>query len=630
MHLVERTFHAVPGIQSPRVTPAELEYMAFHGQHELVHELYKGLPAESRARYANKYILSEVVAGGILALRKLAAASLEESVRMERDLIDQTATLFISTSKERGSFPRELFLSILQWADELFRMSLLNQSQRYYDDAVDLGVSRFPELYVRALKGKAELLSRRGQIPAASEILTSLAERPYLVSDRNVVPDIMLALSKIALQTGNVTGYKNLLFGGLRLFYSSIQDRRQFVDQLRATYKRSLYLLIHPEVSVSSKVLYALHWMHYRIADRKLLRDLGIARFSAFAVLGYVYALNYFYRRQHGGQASVMPVPSRNGFGVGRSEAQERAMKSGRKDILITRAMGGIGDLLMMTPGFHALSQKCKNQKIHLAIPRRFFPVFEGNNDVVLLDIDTGKINHLEYRRWYNLTDCPAARGESLAAPRVRRSRVDLFAAALGIGPIRRLLMDHTPRYVVADEEISFQRQFWTKHHLTGKRVVAVQLRADETYRNYPHMEYLVRALAAKHHVLLFDSEVIRGFEYENVLKVQQLPLRLAFALVAACDAIIAPDSAFVHLAAALLKPCVALYGPVDGKVRTKHYPHCRYIDVRADLKCVPCWRNEVIPCRLTGMRSSVCMGSISVGLVTETLDTLLMNGRQQ
>src|SRR5207342_2345060 len=55
---------------------------------------------------------------------------------------------------------------------------------------------------------------------------------------------------------------------------------------------------------------------------------------------------------------------------------------------LVTRAMGGLGDLLMMTPGLRALKAMRGPRPVVLAIPRRFFPLFDGNDDVELMDID--------------------------------------------------------------------------------------------------------------------------------------------------------------------------------------------------------------------------------------------------
>jgi len=153
--------------------------------------------------------------------------------------------------------------------------------------------------------------------------------------------------------------------------------------------------------------------------------------------------------------------------------------------------------------------------------------------------------------------------------------------------------------------------RFFHAHGLLGQSVIGVQLRSDETYRDYPHMPALVQALARSHVVLLFDSRPIPGYDFANTLKVDGLGLREAAALASGCRALVAPDSSFVHLAAALDLPAVGLFGPTDGAVRTSDYPHVRFVDVRRDLRCVPCWRNEEIPCALTGLRQSVCLGEI-------------------
>ncbi|MBT8386641.1 MAG: hypothetical protein KJO12_04455, partial [Ignavibacteria bacterium] len=133
-----------------------------------------------------------------------------------------------------------------------------------------------------------------------------------------------------------------------------------------------------------------------------------------------------------------------------------------------------------------------------------------------------------------------------------------------------------------------------------------------------------VENISRKHKVLLFDAEKIEGFEYENVIKIDSFSIRKAFALAYKCDVIIAPDSSFVHFAAAFEKPTVAIYGPIDGKVRTKLYPNCTYVDSRKSLGCLPCWRNENIPCKLTGMRNSACLEGIAVKQIIEVLENKL------
>ena len=596
------------------IDPKELEHIAFSGRQDVAHGIFRSIPEPERSFYANRYVLSEVVAGGIRKLRTFLAASAEEPAADEKAFVDATVRLFITSSQSTGSFPRELFQSVLDWSEELIRLSLLKEALHYYDILLALDIVRFPNLSVRALLGKASVLNMLGRFREAQSILLSLAARPYLIADRNQVPDVLFHLGRESLLKGDITYYKTLLFRGLRHFYTHVEQRRLFVDQIVRTYRRSFRVMLDSRIPFSDRALFTVHRLYFVAHDSGPLRLAGIDRLMKVFVLGYVYCLNYVLPSS---LPDVSPVEKRDGRT--RQSSAER-----KKQVLVTRAMGGIGDLLMMTPGFRALKLSHPDQEVLLAIPKRYFPVFEGNSDVTLVDIEADDIDPRGYRRWYNFTDCPAARVETRTAPKVTRDRIEIFARSLGLSRYAVHGMVKRPRYAVLPEERAFQQQFWRSRGLNEKRVIGIQLRSDEVYRDYPHMRLLVAAVARTHDVLLFDAEVIRGYEHERVITVDGLPMRRAFALASACDAIIAPDSSFVHLAAAFDLPCVALFGPINGRLRTRHYPYCRYLDLRAKLGCLPCWRNDQIPCRLTGMRASVCMMDLSIPEILEALSEVL------
>jgi ADP-heptose:LPS heptosyltransferase len=180
----------------------------------------------------------------------------------------------------------------------------------------------------------------------------------------------------------------------------------------------------------------------------------------------------------------------------------------------------------------------------------------------------------------------------------------------------------------VSETEREFQADFWKRHGLPGRTVIGVQLQAAETYRDYPHMKDLVEKLSQDAVVLLFHAEKTAIGTGGSVIDPGAVTLRQAFALAAACSTIVAPDSAFVHFAGAMNIPCVALYGPIDGRVRTMHYPAAVSVDARSVLRCAPCWRNEVIPCKLTNMRNSACMANIPVTDIAGALNRVLKERR--
>ncbi len=606
---------SIAPLRSTAVDSQELEYIAFSGQYEIAHSVFRSIPREHTFKYANKFVLSQVIHGGIKKMRTFLSASAEVAAHEEKQFIDETVQLFIRQAKSTGNHSRELFESLLLWSSELTKLSLLQEAVSLYNEALTMGVNKFPDLYVCCIVGKAHVLNTMGKFSDTQSLLSSLAERPYLIPNRDLVPELLFSLGKESLLRGDVAFYKALLFRGLRHFYTSIEGRQLFVEQVRKTYRHSYKVILAREIVFSDKLLFAIHGTAFLLNGLRLARVCGLAKAATLAMLGYVYWLNY-----------ILPASPRSGsFDDGRRQHSALRVYRRRRNILITRAMGGIGDLLMMTPGMTALKKKFPDEEIHLAIPKRYFALFQGNTDVRLIDIEQNPIDHQAYRKWFNFTDCPAARIESMTAPRVKKGRAELFARGMGLGSFRlRQRLQKQPRYVLSDGEREFKKNFWREHDLEDKVVVGIQLHSDEVYRDYPHMKQLAAQLAGTYHVLVFDAEPISGYDGPGVTKVAGMPLRSAFALAAGCDAIIAPDSAFVHLAGALAIPCVALFGPIDGALRTQDYPYCKPLDARKRLGCLPCWRNDRTPCLLTNMRPSVCMSEISLDDIHAGLNEVL------
>lgn len=575
--------------------PAALEHMALNGQSERVHALFKRIPPQDRAPYLSACVLRQALVGGFAAHRSLPRDAVALR-REESDFLDETVRCFVAYCDRTGIAPRELFRSLLDWSNLLFEENRLREADEYCELAVQAGVSAFPEISPRILVQKAAVLAARGDDEAAHALLSSLYQRRDLIADRKLIPEIVFALGRTSLLTGRAAFLKRLLFDGLGTFYTNLEERRAMCSLLRRTHRGGLRLLLG-DPGLEDKLVFAAHWTALGLSSR--LGTLG--RALERTLLGAVY-VNQYWR------------PSR-------SRRRTPATGDGQ-GVLVTRAMGGLGDLLMMTPGLHALWLKT-GEPVSLAVPRRYFPIFEGNTDVRLLDIHA-KLDPAGCAQWRNQTDCPAARTEARQAPRVRRNRIAIFARGLGVRGPALWRMDRKPRYFLSEADRAYRDRFLRERGIRRGQVVGVQLRADESYRDYPRMPALVEALARKHAVLLFDQRPIEGFEHAGVVKVDRCGLRQAFALLSGCDVVVAPDSAFVHASAALEVPCVALFGPTDGKVRTGDYPLCRFLDARRELRCVPCWRNEELPCALTGMKRSVCLGEIGVARIQAAVEEIL------
>ena len=609
----------------------QLMFMAFNGDYTNVYSLMVRIPTEERKKYSNKYILFETITGSVKKLSELKNLHEDLLANEEKKFLIEILDLFISECKRNSNYSRQLFQSILKVTNELIGLSEFNLAIDYLNKAITMGVNKYPELKTEVLFSLADIYNRQGDVSESGKYINQLFNHPYLITDRKSIGELIHNVSQVYLKQGNVDRYKNLLFLGLRYFYTNPDNRRKIYEQIRLTYRRSLKVLINNKISLSNRIIFFIHWMYYRVPNFARIKLQFINKIVSKTLLGFIYLLNYSQKTEtlktyfRSGTESLGPL-----YLMKDEEYSSRTEKqlSPNKKILITRAMGGIGDLLMMTPGIHALKKKFPKSEINLAIPKRYFPIFEGNDDVKLLDIEGDFFTHLKFNKWYNFTDCPAARKESITAPHVNKSRIDIFSSALNINALSRIRMSKRPRFFLTDEDMRYSSEFWDKFELNKKTVIGIQLHSDETYRDYPLMENLVEKLSKKHTVLIFDNEFIEGFDFENVIKIQKLSIRKVFALAHMCNAIVAPDSSFIHFAAAFDIPTIALFGPIDGKVRTKHYPNCTYMSAKDLFDCIPCWRNESIPCKLTGMRTSECMKKIPVNLIINILEKKL-NGEK-
>jgi ADP-heptose:LPS heptosyltransferase len=281
-----------------------------------------------------------------------------------------------------------------------------------------------------------------------------------------------------------------------------------------------------------------------------------------------------------------------------------------------------------MTPGLRALARRT-GTPVPYAIPRHFLPLFEANPFVSALALED--LSGAWYREGplIDLTDCPASVVESRTAPRVTINRIEIFARALGIGrgELRREGM--RPHFEPDPAGRQRAEKWLAARSLQPGRFLAIQASAAESYRTWGGMAETSRRLADKHPVVVFDDKPLpdldhRVFDHPNISLAIGLDLATGLALACSARLIVAPDSAFVHLAGARDLPCVGVFGPTDGDLRTRSYSRSAAVSRRADMPCMPCWRNQRTPCMLNGGVKSQCMDLLAVDTVMQEIQRLL------
>lgn len=286
-----------------------------------------------------------------------------------------------------------------------------------------------------------------------------------------------------------------------------------------------------------------------------------------------------------------------------------RATADNNCPIVVTRAMGGIGDLLMMTPGLKALARKHPDREIWFAIPKGFHQLFYGFESIKPIDIDHLELYQEDCFALHNLTECPASKVESAEIPFVKQNRIEIFSRALGIKYLTQA--EKKPIYIVTDKERQWAEQYLSRIGVLQKKFLAVQPFAADSYRNYPAMKDVIYTLAKKYQLLIFHGSSLPDFGDPNIHNVDNLKLRQSISILALCKMLITVDSSFLHLGAALGVKTVALFGPIDGHVRAGTYPNCSVIDAYAEACCSPCWRCQSIMCAKSNRAGSLCMERI-------------------
>lgn len=244
------------------------------------------------------------------------------------------------------------------------------------------------------------------------------------------------------------------------------------------------------------------------------------------------------------------------------------------------------------------------------------------------------------FRRWDNLRctiepeghydyhyklhpSCPAAMIEnrwvshnkmSTGSTHVGPNRIDIFANALGVSlPVSEKI----PYVLLGDEDRAAALKIYG--HLR-RPLLYVQADANEDYRTWRNAGAF--CVMAKKMGL---SVVARGIRNAKIIdrSTEQLDILTSCALIEAADVVVTTDSMALHAAAALGRPCVAVFGPIGASTRTSTYPQCTVVTA-SGFECMPCWRNQVIRCSAGGENWSSCLDAVSATMAMQVVVKIL------
>lgn len=595
----------------------DLRSAAFQNTHEPVFYASLRLPRERRREsLQDRYVFFSFAVSFGPYLRKKLPLEFRESCSELEAVVNDIQWI----QGKLSSFCEEWFKGLDILARDICDLNFISESFTLVRIAQETGAFKFPRIAIALSVQEAYIDSLAGRHASAAKIALHCVKRPYLLGGGK--QDLLHTVNRLRYTLaggGHIHAYRILLWIGVNQL-TEIKQRNSFVKQIADTYRGGFRAFLSPDVPLVYRLPYLIAMLAKALHLNPLSRHLKIDILAHYWHLSVLYCFQKCLHSKTGLFKQILRPDSKPHTGhadTHGSSPNKKVQKPSR--ILVTRAMGGVGDILMMTPGLMALRKKHPSAQIDFAIPKSFHAMIEGLPGIRVIDINNSEINFVTYKKWINLTACPAGKVESRQYPNVRSNRIDIFGKALGVWR----LTNRQPFYAFKEEEVNWSDAYIRSINPENLPVIGLQPISADTYKNWPFSPDLATHLSKDNLVLVFHHENLPEFEGENIIKVLQ-PFRRSAALLRHCKALVAVDSAFVHLAAALEIPTVAVFGPTSGKVFCRHYPTVTYVaPPKKAFPCSPCWRNEHTPCHLTGGRESICLKSISIKTVVDHLNSL-------
>ena len=249
--------------------------------------------------------------------------------------------------------------------------------------------------------------------------------------------------------------------------------------------------------------------------------------------------------------------------------------------VAITRDMNGRGDVLMASVIAKALKDKYDTAvSVWMAVKPGHERLLQGNlwvdkiySSEPQMHLDGPDIkmnvNDLEFR-----AEVKAFESEG----RVQKNRTTLYLEGMGLS-----LINKTPIYVVTEEE----RRWATKTLVSlgydlDKPIIGLQYSGSNITRTYPHMDDVEICLTHDgFQTFCLDHRSAGRYDYD---------LGQIGALVERMTLVVTPNSFFYHLAGALKRRAVVLFGSETGELWTEDYEKATPLQIDCPHKKQRCW----------------------------------------
>ena len=265
--------------------------------------------------------------------------------------------------------------------------------------------------------------------------------------------------------------------------------------------------------------------------------------------------------------------------------------------ICVIRSVGGIGDILMITPSLMEIKKRFPKCILTFAVDRHTTngdTYYELLKNAPFIDrlIDARYVKHNTFDHTIDISSVCIGYERRGLPP---RNRISIFADHLGL----TYLDDKVPFYSIHPEERGLARDLVASFRGDSNYVVMISVGSMEGRRCWPQAKEekwpeFVRHLRSrvpgiKFIVNDFTNKARSLAKLPYVLYLENTSVRQLAAITDECDYFVGPDSGPMHIAGALGVPSSVIFGSIPPEARINFYPSHSSITV-GSLPCLGCW----------------------------------------
>lgn len=304
----------------------------------------------------------------------------------------------------------------------------------------------------------------------------------------------------------------------------------------------------------------------------------------------------------------------------------ERIKSTNSYKICIQRKLGGFGDILMITPSLRGIKNRYPDCHLTFALPNDLDGQYLDSvkyNPYIDSIVPWPSIQQQDYDVFIDVTMSCLKYEKPLTRP---PSRIDLFAEAIGVE-----LQDFIPVYVITEEERRWAaalKERWNLPAGMGPNAstvyVGIQYKSQGDKRNWEVKKVKALIGLLTYYipdcvvVLFMGHDPLPNWKIRNCIELRGFRWRETAAIVDAMDVMVVHDSGLLHLAAALNKKTVAIFGSTPSASRSDRYPTVIPIEDNT-LTCRPCWYGK---CDFNTM----CLKNIAEQQVFDVVKSLIFS----